>query len=85
MTPQPKLKLLFLLISVGDLAAQSLISLHLLEAFPEDKIVGEEDTTELRQNEGLRNKVIQLVNEGFAKGRAEEGAWAEGKTWSEEE
>jgi 3'(2'), 5'-bisphosphate nucleotidase len=56
-----------------------------LESFPEDKIVGEEDTTELRQNDGLRNKVVQLVNEGFAKGRAEEGAWAEDNTWSENE
>ncbi|KAJ9121562.1 hypothetical protein QFC22_002181 [Naganishia vaughanmartiniae] len=72
-------------VTVGDLAAQSLISLHLLDSFPEDKIVGEEDTTELRQNDGLRSKVVQLVNEGFAKGRAEPGAWSEGKTFSESE
>lgn len=39
----------------------------------------------MRRNDGLRAKVVQLVNEGFAKGRAGEGAWAEGKTWSEEE
>jgi 3'-phosphoadenosine 5'-phosphosulfate (PAPS) 3'-phosphatase len=67
------------------LAAQSLISLHLLNSFPEDKIVGEEDTTELRQNDGLRSKVVELVNEGFGKGRAEAGAWSEGKTFSESE
>ncbi|KAJ9095809.1 hypothetical protein QFC19_007423 [Naganishia cerealis] len=70
---------------VGDLAAQSLISLHLLDAFPQDKIVGEEDTTELRKNDGLRSKVVQLVNDGFGKGRSEAGSWAEGQTWSEEE
>ncbi|KAJ9119848.1 hypothetical protein QFC24_005562 [Naganishia onofrii] len=72
-------------VTVGDLAAQSLISLHLLNSFPEDKIVGEEDTTELRQNDGLRSKVVELVNEGFGKGRAEAGAWSEGKTFSESE
>lgn len=71
--------------SVADLSAQSLISLHLLHSFPTDKIVGEEDTTELRQNDGLRGKVVKLVNEGFGKGKAEEGSWAEGKMWSEDE
>ncbi len=71
--------------SVADLSAQSLISLHLLNFFPTDKIVGEEDTTELRQNDTLREKVVKLVNEGFGKGRAEEGSWAEGKEWSEDE
>jgi hypothetical protein len=72
---------------VGDLAAQALITLHLQNAFPEDKIVGEEDTTELRKNEGLRNKVVGLVNEGFEKGKLgkeSEGIWGEGESFSED-
>ena len=71
--------------TVADLSAQSLISLHLLNFFPDDKIVGEEDTTELRQNDALRSKVVQLVNDGFGKGRADEGTWAEGKQFTEKE
>jgi 3'(2'), 5'-bisphosphate nucleotidase len=71
--------------TVADLSAQSLISLHLLNFFPGDKIVGEEDTTELRQNDALRSKVVQLVNDGFGKGRAEEGSWAEGREFTEDE
>ncbi|RSH87239.1 hypothetical protein EHS25_003148 [Saitozyma podzolica] len=67
-------------VTVADLAAQSLISLHLLEHF-KDEIIGEEDTTELRANDALRSKVIGLVNEGFGR---EEG-WGKGKTWSEKE
>ena len=37
-------------------------------AFPEDKIVGEEDATELRQqtNEELRNRVCELANEALS-------------------
>lgn len=73
-------------VTVADLSAQSLISLHLLNFFPEDKIVGEEDTTELRANGPLREKVVGLVNGGFEKGRSEnQGEWAEDKVWSEEE
>jgi 3'(2'), 5'-bisphosphate nucleotidase len=72
--------------TVGDLAAQALITLHLQQFFPEDKIVGEEDTTELRKNDGLRNKVVSLVNEGFEAGKLGEeskGIWGEGQTFSE--
>jgi 3'-phosphoadenosine 5'-phosphosulfate (PAPS) 3'-phosphatase len=50
---------------VADLSAQALISLHLLDHFPTDLIIGEEDTSELRANEPLRNKVVGLVNDGF--------------------
>ena len=80
--------LLYRDITVGDLAAQALITLHLQESFPEDKIVGEEDTTELRKNDGLRGKVVGLVNQGFEKGilgKESQGIWGEGETFSEEE
>lgn len=74
-------------VTIGDLAAQALITLHLQNAFPEDKIVGEEDTTELRKNDGLRNKVVGLVNEGFEKGKLgkeSEGIWGEGESFAED-
>jgi 3'(2'), 5'-bisphosphate nucleotidase len=70
-----------LTLKVADLSAQSLISLHLLQHFPHDPIVGEEDTTELRANAGLRERVIALVNGSFEQ---EEG-WAKGQKFSEEE
>ncbi|WWC94268.1 3'(2'),5'-bisphosphate nucleotidase [Kwoniella sp. B9012] len=68
-------------VTVADLSAQSLISLHLLSHFPQDPIIGEEDTSELRVNDGLREKVVKLVSEGFER---EEG-WGKGKTFSEDE
>ncbi|KAE8537931.1 3'(2'),5'-bisphosphate nucleotidase [Cryptococcus gattii VGV] len=67
-------------VTVADLSAQSLISLHLLAHF-QDPIIGEEDTSELRVNEPLRHRVVGLVNAGFKK---EEG-WGKDKTYSEEE
>ncbi|ORY32830.1 hypothetical protein BCR39DRAFT_521890 [Naematelia encephala] len=68
-------------VTVADLSAQALISLHLQSHFGEDKIVGEEDTTELRANDPLRAKVVSLVNEGFGR---EEG-WGRGHIWEESE
>ncbi|WWD17210.1 3'(2'),5'-bisphosphate nucleotidase [Kwoniella shandongensis] len=68
-------------VTVADLSAQSLISLHLLSHFPQDPIIGEEDTSELRVNAPLREKVIGLVNGGFEK---EEG-WGKDKHYTEEE
>lgn len=65
---------------VADLSAQSLISLHLQAHFEQDEIIGEEDTSELRQNEQLREKVVGLVNGAFVG----EG-WGEGKSFSEDE
>lgn len=67
-------------VTVADLSAQSLISLHLLAHF-QDPIIGEEDTSELRVNEPLRQRVVGLVNAGF---KNEEG-WGKDKTYSEEE
>lgn len=65
---------------MADLSAQALISLHLLAHF-KDGIIGEEDTTELRRNDSLRDKVVGLVNGGFEK----EQGWEERRKWSEEE
>lgn len=66
---------------MADLSAQALISLHLLDHFPHDKIIGEEDTSELRANTPLREKVIQLVNGGFKR----EDGWGKDKVFTEDE
>lgn len=76
---------------MADLSSQSLISLHLLHHFPTDNIIGEEDTTELRSNESLRERVIALVNGGFsssgpdAQWNGGKDGWATDKQWSESE
>ena len=52
---------------VGDFAAQAVVNTILSNAFPGDKIVGEEDAAELRQeaNIGLRDRVVELANEAL--------------------
>lgn len=67
--------------TVADLSAQSLISLHLLHHYPSDLIIGEEDTTELRGNDSLREKVVGLVNVGFKR----EQGWGKDQEWSEDQ
>ncbi|KAJ7201362.1 nucleotidase HAL2 [Mycena pura] len=54
-------------VTVGDYAAQALISIMLKNAFPEDPIVGEENATELRAEEGrvLRERIVDLANEAL--------------------
>jgi 3'(2'), 5'-bisphosphate nucleotidase len=55
-------------VTIADLSAQALIALHIQDTFPEDSIIGEEDTTELRRDNALLNRVVGLVNEGFGEG-----------------
>ena len=63
---------------MADLSAQALISLRILSKFPHDPIIGEEDTTELRKNAPLRQRVIDLVLEYSDPGEAyEEDQWVE--------
>ncbi|KAJ7175832.1 hypothetical protein C8R46DRAFT_1079671 [Mycena filopes] len=54
-------------VTVGDYAAQALISVMLSNSFPQDPIVGEEDAAELRVEEGrvLRERIIELANEAL--------------------
>ena len=59
-------------VTAADLSAQSLISLYLRDAYPNDLIIGEEDTTELRSNTPLRERVVKLVNEYSEGGHSEE-------------
>ncbi|KAJ7361184.1 hypothetical protein DFH08DRAFT_921308 [Mycena albidolilacea] len=54
-------------VTVGDYAAQALISSMLKNAFPADPIVGEEDAADLRAEEGkvLRDRIVELANEAL--------------------
>ncbi|KAF8059902.1 hypothetical protein FPV67DRAFT_1674460 [Lyophyllum atratum] len=54
-------------VTVGDYAAQAVISTILYHAFPTDPIVGEEDAAELRQESGaeMRDRIIALANEAL--------------------
>ncbi|KAF9014028.1 hypothetical protein BDQ17DRAFT_1386580 [Cyathus striatus] len=54
-------------VTVGDYAAQAVISSILQRAFPDDKIVGEEDAKDLRAPNGtvMRDRIIDLANEAL--------------------
>ncbi|RDB22026.1 3'(2'),5'-bisphosphate nucleotidase [Hypsizygus marmoreus] len=54
-------------VTVGDYAAQAVISTMLYHAFPADPIVGEEDAAELREESGagLRDRIVALANEAL--------------------
>ena len=58
-------------------------------AFPSDPIVGEEDADDLRKNETLRERVIQLANDTLAEGPIadsdEQASWGLGTQWSSDE
>lgn len=50
---------------VGDYSAQAVVNTILGHAFPDDRIVGEEDAADLRVESGLtlRNRIAELANE----------------------
>ena len=50
-------------VTVADLGSQVVITSELLQSFPEDSVVGEEDANVLRDNEYLAQRVTGLVNE----------------------
>ncbi|KAK0447064.1 nucleotidase HAL2 [Armillaria borealis] len=54
-------------VTVGDYAAQGVISTMIHNAFPDDLIVGEEDATDLRLDSGadLRRRIVELANEAI--------------------
>ncbi|KAK1231925.1 3'(2'),5'-bisphosphate nucleotidase [Marasmius sp. AFHP31] len=65
-------------VTVGDYAAQALISSMLHHAYPEDPIVGEEDAAELRVESGkvLRDRIVELANDALVQD-LQEGDYAE--------
>ncbi|KAF8151608.1 hypothetical protein B0H34DRAFT_784730 [Crassisporium funariophilum] len=54
-------------VTVGDFAAQAVISSMLHKAFPHDPIVGEEDASDLRAESGkeMKNRIVELANEAL--------------------
>ncbi|KAI8579175.1 hypothetical protein K450DRAFT_243123 [Umbelopsis ramanniana AG] len=55
-------------VTVADFSAQAVVNTYLGEHFPEDPIVGEEDSKDLRDDAGkaLREKVLELTNGVFS-------------------
>lgn len=55
---------------MGDFSAQAVVNTILSRAFPDDPIVGEEDTKDLRGNSPevttLRNRIVDLAVENLA-------------------
>jgi len=49
-------------VTVADYGSQAVVTAMIRSAFPNDPIVGEENTDELRKNPGLRDKVWGLVS-----------------------
>ena len=51
--------------TVGDFSAQAVVNTILGHAFPDDRIVGEEDAADMRAESGvgLRNRIVELANE----------------------
>jgi 3'(2'), 5'-bisphosphate nucleotidase len=49
-------------VTIGDFGAQALIIHAIKSVFPDDEVVGEEEASELRQNEKLRSTIWELVN-----------------------
>lgn len=64
---------------MADFSAQAIINTYLHKAFPKDPIIGEEDSKDLRGDEGkvLREKVFTLTNGVLAKDEqlSEEEVW----------
>jgi 3'(2'), 5'-bisphosphate nucleotidase len=48
-------------VTIGDFGAQALIIASIKHSFPEDEVVGEEDASDLRANDSLRDLVWDLV------------------------
>ncbi|KIY70779.1 3(2),5-bisphosphate nucleotidase HAL2 [Cylindrobasidium torrendii FP15055 ss-10] len=56
-------------VTVGDYAAQAVIATMIRRAFPDDPIVGEEDSKALRGESGkeMRDRIVQLANDALVK------------------
>jgi 3'(2'), 5'-bisphosphate nucleotidase len=78
-------------IAVGDYSAQAVINTILSRAFPNDPIVGEESSSDLRTSSAssLRSRIVELANEalGGELGLGETSEWGigPGQNQTEEE
>lgn len=50
---------------MADYASQGVVASILAKAFPDDPLVGEEDTKDLRANPIMRDRVVELANEAL--------------------
>ena len=52
-------------VTVADFGAQALVAHHIMTAFPEDRLIGEEDSRQLGkpESEGLKRLVVRYVNQ----------------------
>lgn len=50
-------------VTLGDFAAQAIIINSIRKNFPNDEVVGEEDSTTLRENKTLLNNVFQVIKD----------------------
>ncbi|KAJ3186151.1 hypothetical protein HK101_009704 [Irineochytrium annulatum] len=49
-------------VTIADFGAQALVNSYIRKHFPQDRIVGEEDAKDLREDSTMRGKVLDLVN-----------------------
>ena len=74
---------------MADFAAQAVINTVLSHAFPDDSVVGEEDTADLRaatpESDALRTRVIELADDILAQPprvqASERAEWGLGRRW----
>lgn len=50
-------------VTIADLGTQAVVTMEVVQAFPNDPLIGEEDSNILRENEMLREKVSALVRD----------------------
>ena len=58
-------------VTIGDYGAQALVIAAIKHAFPSDKIVGEEESSDLRENTSLRSQVWTAVKDARLAGPAD--------------
>ncbi|KAI9457230.1 3',5'-bisphosphate nucleotidase [Lactarius psammicola] len=76
-------------VTVADFAAQAVINTVLSHAFPDDAIVGEEDSADLRaatpESDALRTRVVELADDVLAQPprdhAGERAEWGLGRRW----
>lgn len=57
-------------VTIGDYAAQAIINNAIHLNFPNDKIVGEEDSTDLKDDSSLSGKVFSIIKEAESAGKS---------------
>lgn len=67
---------------MGDYTSQALVSSLLFTHFPQDQIVGEEDSSELQKQPAVKDQIVRLAGEAMSEElplQDEEGEWTEVK------